>query len=95
MTNLSPKDKAMKSKEEILDEASKCYNGKAMTWGASIKAMDQYSEQIAIGFAEWIMENAVENETGWSLYKLYSANRWTAPIHTSEELYNLYKQTLK
>ena len=87
----------MKSKKEIFDEVV----GRHLREFSPLNYVnyekvclfaDKYSEQIAIGFAEFILSNDIETDLRgkWIDFRVSPSKR-----HTSEELYNLYKQTLK
>lgn len=86
MTNLSPKDK-----EKLFNEICE-YPHIVSHKDAAMELANQYSEQIAIGFAEFILSNGIETDLRgkWIDFRVSPSKR-----HTSEELYNLYKQTLK
>jgi len=77
------------SKENILSK-NKCVGAYVYNHTQVDKSMDEYAEQKAIGFAEWILEN------GW--YKLqpsdlYWQNTDEGTIKKSiKQLFNLYKE---
>lgn len=55
---------------------------------------NDYAEQQAIAFVEWIDKNATRSmEKGKWIY--YATNADYNAIHTTSELYTLYKQTIK
>lgn len=83
----------MKSKEDILNcvyftiSSPMFRKGKefdAVPKEYALQAMDQYSEQIAIGFYDWVQLNSE-----W----IYNSDK--TGDRTTLDLYNLYKQTLK
>jgi hypothetical protein len=100
----------MKDKSTILAEHSEgaifaeglVYDGFT---DAIYAAMDQYSEQISIGFIEWIANNRIYRHEiakgvwNWEVIKETTPGVFTAfpeyDHYSTAELFNLYKQTLK
>ena len=69
----------IKTKEELIQEHHFVQKGSGVAKSQHHADISiEYAELIAIGFAEWLMKNTVENEEGWSLAERYSANRYTA-----------------
>ena len=79
----------MKSKEEILNSYSEPDS-------STYAAMDEYAEQMSIGFLKWVDENCVvstDTEDKWDLIDWLP----TETKSTAEQLYQLYikHETLK
>lgn len=93
----------MKSKAEISQEHHMIQHG--LSVGKAQSHADftlEYAESVAIGFYDWIMKNGIQRDGG-GYYAMDIKNNET-PYHyyerrnickLTEDLYNLYKQTLK
>lgn len=61
-----------------------------VTYKDSLKAMDEYAKQLAIGFAEWM-----QYDYGWgNLAGKYYSYADTDVEYDAEELYEMYLQSL-
>ncbi len=100
MTNPSPT-----SKEDILNEThwnfvvSKGISSvHTQTFPEAYKqqaliAMDSWSKQQAIAFAEWTQKNFYEQDDEGLWYKWANRSRESDQSYTTEELYNLFLQS--
>lgn len=80
MTNLSPKDKAMKSKEEIIDEkslrADYFSDATEVLWSGDVsRIMDQYSEQKEKELLKWLREELFITKDPDEVYDLYKKSK--------------------
>ena len=97
-----------KTKEEVVvshfirathdDDRNKVYT---FPPGGLFKAMDEWADQEkrkeAIGFAEWLDDNAWHKQEGWFLLGDCAENRFgetMGSIKTLDNLYDLYLQSL-
>ena len=97
----------MKTKEEIIKAAIEPLKP---TYNLTIAdcqqivfpAMDRYAKQEAKGFYNWIMKEGVKRDGG-GYYKMEQADQILSSspyirkdiVQTTDELYNLYKQSVK